>query len=58
MQNSQYPLKLLSMCNFRCLQKENKDIQQLHVGRSLLPLLQKALRNVPIYRSHSFCLKW
>lgn len=57
-QNSQHPLKLLRICNFRCLQEENKDIQQLHVGCSLLSLLQKARRNVPIYRSLSCCLKW
>lgn len=58
MQNSEYPLKLLSVCNFRCLQEGNKDIQQLHVGCSLLPLLHKAVRNAPIYRSLSFRLKW
>lgn len=31
MLNSEHPLKLLSVCNFRCLQEGNKDIQQLHV---------------------------
>lgn len=58
MENSQHLLKLLNVCNFRCLQEGNKDIQQLHVGCSPLPLLHKALRNVPIYRSHSSCSKW